>query len=439
MGLFCIYRLHNLSETGTFGLIILFFLDDGLGHFMNSFFSALRNTTGRNLPSRFNVLKSSALVVLAIGAINSAAMAADLPGTVFVEPPEGMIEDSEGRFFAKLSALAMHRGDNPNVFLAGENAAANRDSINSLNGNQLSNGWSPGFELVVGANDVKETSIGKWNVWARGQLIGRWSDDRQLRDGNNGISPFVVNYATPATVFSHGITDTGSMNVDYSSTMWSLDANVEYELENKKTSFFGGLRYIRLEESLDLYASSDDFCFLDFLGRCTIGILGTPANFDLKNQAINNMFGLQIGIDQKLVEDKNGFSLGFQALLGLAANDIETSASGTAPVAMSFPRTWYEYAISGRAEDVKLGLFAEGNISSKYEFNDSISLELGYRALWLQKTAGVVRAIPNLDPTGSTECTGFGCTAVPSGTGGGRIETDDMLLHGGRLGLKVRF
>lgn len=407
---------------------------------MNSFLGALRNTTACNLLSRLNVLKSPALALLTIGAISSAAIAADLPGTVFVEPPEGMIEDSEGRFFAKLSALAMHRSDNPNTFLAGERAIANQNSFNTLRGSQLSNGWSPGFEFVIGANNIIENSTGKWNIWARGQLIGLWSDDRQIHGRGNSINPFVINYETQAALFSHGIAATGAMDVSYRASMWSLDANVEYELKNQKTSLIGGLRYIRLEENLDLKAGPEDFCFLDFLGRCAIGTLGTPIEFDVKNRATNNMFGFQIGFDQKLIEDHSGFFLNFQGLVGLAANDITTSANGAIPYATGFPREWFEYQIEGEANDLVVGLFAEGNISSKYEINDAISIELGYRALWLQKTAGVIQAIPNLDPTGTSTCdAAFGCGGVASGTGGGDVETDDMLLHGGRLGLKIRF
>lgn len=406
---------------------------------MTSILSAPRRTALGRFFSNFSLLKSTTLALLTAASLSASSHAADLPDAIFFDPPEGMLEDSEGRFFAKLSALAMHRAENPNVFLAGENVAADRNSINSLSGSQLSNGWTPGVELIVGVNDIMENTDGRWNFWGRGQLIGLWSDDRQISGGGEPINPFVIDYATQAALFSHGITNTGTMDVNYSSAMWSVDANIEYELDNQTTRLIGGLRYIRLEEELNLHAGAEDFCFLDFLGRCATGTLGTPVDFDVNNRAVNNMFGLQMGIDQKIVEDNNGFFLNLQALVGLAANNIKTSAVGTIPFASGFPRGWFEYQVEGKADDLKIGLFAEGNISSKYEINDAISIELGYRALWLQKTAGVVDAIANLDPTGTSTCTGFGCGSVPSGTGGGRVETDQMLLHGGRLGLKVRF
>lgn len=386
---------------------------------MNSFLSALRDTTACDLLSRFNILKSSTLAVLIIGAISSAAMAADLPGTVFVEPPEGMIEDSEGRFFAKLSALAMHRADNPNVLLVSSNLGT-PTAASEIRGGELNNGWSAGGELVVGLNDIWENGdAGNWNIWARGQLIGNWSSSAtaDITPENATVpGPVTIHYLTNISTFSHRLSQ---VRADYSSDMWSADLNIEKEFGDR-TKLIAGLRYIDIKERLDLRDGLGDGCIRNFLGFC-VPIANANNLLDIKNLAENKFYGVQIGIDQNIIDRDNRFSVNVQGIVGLAMNFMKTSANGAL-----FPP--FVSSFDAEADAAELGLFVEGNLSASYNVTDDISLDLGYRALWLQKTAGVVRAIPNLDPA-----PGFLASEAS------RIETDDMLLHGGRLGLKVRF
>lgn len=390
---------------------------------MNSFFRALRNTTACNLLSRFNVLKSPALALLTIGAISSAAIAADLPGTVFVEPPEGMIEDSEGRFFAKLSALAMHRSDNPNVLLVSSNLGT-PTTASEIRGGQLDNGWAAGGELILGINDIFENGDnGNWNIWGRGQLIGQWSDSQTAQ-----ITPQNNTTLGNATIHYLNVLSTQGFRAEeiaasYESIIWSLDLNLEKEL-NTQTTVFGGLRYFHIDEKLTLDAGSGDTQLCNFLAQC--GAVPASGQLGIVNRANNQIYGLQLGISHELyVDDSNRLKIEGQALAGMALNFMETSASGG--FANSNPINPFTSVVAS-ADAMEFSMFAEGNLAARYEVTDSISLDLGYRALWIQKTAGVVRAIPNLDPAPAFN------TDEAS-----RIETDDMLLHGGRLGLKIRF
>lgn len=384
---------------------------------MNFLSSALR------LSNLHASLTFSALAFLVIGATNNSAYSADLQGTVFVEPPAGIVEDSEGRFFAKFSALAMHRADNPNVLLVSSRQGA-LTGESSIQGGELKNGWSPGGELVLGFTNIFGSAYSRnWDVWARGQLIGQWSDSETAQ-----ITPQDATTLGGATI--HYLNDLSTQGyrseeilASYDSVIWSLDLNLETDL-NTQTSLFGGLKYFHIDEKLTLDAGSGSTELCNFLAQCS----PVPASgeLDIVNRANNRIYGLQLGITHDFfVDDSDRFKIEGQALAGVALNFMETSARGGFDNGTLFnPVT----SVVASADAMELSLFAEGNLSASYDVTDNISLDLGYRALWLQKTAGVVRAIPNLDPAPA-----FNTTEAS------RIETDDMLLHGGRLGLKIRF
>lgn len=388
---------------------------------MNFFLSALRRTAHGCFFSNSSILKGTTLTLLTAASLSTAAHAADLPDAIFFDPPEGMAQDSEGRFFAKLSALAMHRAENPNVLLVSSDFGT-PTAASEIRGHDLSNGWAAGAELIVGLNDVWENGdAGNWNIWARGQLIGNWSSSAHA-----DITPesptipgsVTLGYLNNIPTFAHRMS---TITADYSSDIWSVDLNLEKQV-SRKTKLLAGLRYINIKEELRLRDGLGDGCIRNFLGFCT-PIANADELLDIVNRADNKMYGAQIGVDQKLIENENGFAIGVQGILGVAINDMKTSARG------GFRSSAFSLTtINAEAQSRELSLFAEGNLSASYEVTDNILLDLGYRALWLQETAGVVRAIPNLDPTP-------GSMAAEAS----RVQTDDMLLHGGRLGLKVRF
>ncbi|MEP2758191.1 MAG: BBP7 family outer membrane beta-barrel protein [Hyphomicrobiales bacterium] len=392
---------------------------------MNSFLSALRNKIACYLlPKLKSVLAMTAAAGGLIVAIDGSTLAADLPGTVFVDTPDGITEDDEGRFFARLSALAMHRANNPSPLLVSSSTGPLTNAT-SLQGSELKNGWSPGGELILGINDVFENSAnGNWNLWGRGQLLGLWSDSVTTQITPNALSlgAAIFHYLNPV---STGDFRAEQIRADYQSIFWSLDLNLEKELNNQ-TTIVGGLRYFNINETLSLDAGTGNTELCNFLGQCT----AVPASgaLDVVNRASNQIYGLQLGISHDLYNsDSNRFAINLQALGGIALSVLKTSVDGGFGNRNFFPPNVTD--VSAEAKAKEFGFFAEGDLSASYYLSDQISLNLGYRALWIQHTAGVVRAIPNLNPLPGTFINNEAS----------RVETDSMLLHGGRLGLKVRF
>jgi hypothetical protein len=170
--------------------------------------------------------------------------------------------------------------------------------------------------------------------------------------------------------------------------LYSAEANGRLALSSRLT-LLAGFRWLQLNDALQGTLSPADRtqptwknnctasnCTLIDVGNAQLGPAApTYAPFWATNTA-NNLYGVQIGVDGKIVE-LGRFSVNGQIKIGLFDNSAEQSTG------VSLEKVVYPVgATADRAAFV-----SEAGLQLKYQVRDGLALKAGYELLWLDGVA----------------------------------------------------
>jgi len=176
--------------------------------------------------------------------------------------------------------------------------------------------------------------------------------------------------------------------------LYNAEANGRFDLSNRVT-VLAGFRWLQLNDNLqgtltpaDLTAPTWKQC------NCTIFQItpGGPAgNYPpfWNTSTTNNLYGVQIGADAKLLEFGH-FSVDGTIKTGLFDNNAEQS-TGVSMKKMVFP---------SQAATNHAAFVAEADVQLKYQVNKELALKVGYKVLWLD---GVALAPGQIKETSTTQ------------------------------------
>jgi hypothetical protein len=150
------------------------------------------------------------------------------------------------------------------------------------------------------------------------------------------------------------------MEWDYASRLYNAEVNVRWN-RGRRVTLLAGFRWVNLSEDLE-------------------GILLPPTPHGTGSfwyaQTKNNLYGLQLGMDVKLLE-RNRFSIGGVLKAGLFDDHVEE----TATVRME------RIQFGESASTNHLAFLGEVGVRCTYRVTPRLSLKAGYEAIWLQGVA----------------------------------------------------
>ena len=215
-----------------------------------------------------------------------------------------------------------------------------------------------------------------------------------------------------------------SMTWDYSTELYNTEISAQKKFSNRIT-ILAGFRWLQLHENrqgtnppADIFKptwkDTNPLYTLQDVALITTGASapGYPPFWD--TSTTNNLYGLQIGADAKLLE-RGRFCLNGLIKLGGYWNHASESTG------VSIAKVVYN---SGAASN-RPAFVSEAGLQCKYQLTGGITLKLGYEALWL---AGVALAPGQIQKTFTTPVSALG---VNSGS--------HVLFHGGTAGLEFSF
>ncbi len=212
--------------------------------------------------------------------------------------------------------------------------------------------------------------------------------------GNNGLFG-------PTTIFGQA---------DRELDFYSFEANVTHDLTSMPITLFGGLRYIHIGDDLDLLAFTPN--------------LGGGSNRALINVS-NDLIGAQIGIEAEVIYNPNGpWSLDVLAAIGYYHNSIDASVGGSGLV-LGTPAAGPIVATAAQSSSSST-FGVELGVEGGYQFNENMSLNMGYNLIYFDKIASSTRTLASVN------------TGVPPVfvTGPG---FEDALYHGLTLDFTYKF
>jgi hypothetical protein len=170
--------------------------------------------------------------------------------------------------------------------------------------------------------------------------------------------------------------------------LYSAEVNGRLALSSRVT-VLAGFRWLQLNDTLQGTLSPADRtvptwknncdinnCTLKDVAQAPLGPLTNPYPPFWTTNTANNLYGLQIGIDGKLLEFGR-FSVDGQIKIGLFDNNAEQAT------AVSLKKV--VYPVSATANNAALA--AEAALHLKYQLMDGLALKAGYEALWLNGVA----------------------------------------------------
>ncbi len=236
-----------------------------------------------------------------------------------------------------------------------------------------------------------------------------------------GFSPALggVSVSSEATTFR-----SYELRLSYRSQPDCEDGNQECMCPDKSSSecesrwnVFVGPRYFEFGEGQNI--EMEAFALSVFGGVDAL----TYSYFNLGASAFNEIYGLQIGGEYKLLKNyKDRLDLEIGGRIGFGINNIKAGIRGLGVQFATSPLVSYGGDASGQVNT----LFGQLDISASLDLTQNIEISAGYRGLWLENVATLGAQYENLD-------------VATGGGGGGEIAVDDMLMHMGRLGLKLTF
>jgi hypothetical protein len=291
-------------------------------------------------------------------------------------------------------------------------------ALKSTNFNQ---GFSPGFRLGltyhVNSNCDLESSFFRISDWDSTRSIGP----------DNPLNWLVMK--APGGFFQTQDFSYQSMRWDYSTELYNAELNVRNKFSNRIT-LLAGFRWLQLNENLqgtipppdrilDTWKSNPNNNLFDVArieNQPGIPAPAYPPFWDTSTR--NNLYGLQIGADWKLLELKH-FSVNGLLKVGGYWNHASES-TGVSIEKVVHP--------SGASID-HAAFVGEAGLQCKYKVTSGITLKLGYEALWL---AGVALAPGQIQETYNT-------FAPVSVTALGVNSGSNVFFHGATVGLELLF
>ena len=252
----------------------------------------------------------------------------------------------------------------------------------TVNADQFDFDWETGLDASVSLRLAEG-----WNLEYRGLFPHEFECFFDVATGGGGAYLFdpPVPYAA------------AELSFDYTSEMTSHEANLRYQL-NDTWGLLAGARFIDLSE--DVY---------------TIRTIGAPV-FAVGWGADNKMKGGQIGIEGAWSSGNFGLDVAVKA--GLFHNSIETYADVEQPVGTNaYPRA------TGSFNEHSYSI--EGSIETRYHLTQNASIYAGYQFLFLDQVALAPGQIRHADIVNTSEI--------------GGVELSDILYHGVKFGLVVKF
>lgn len=155
---------------------------------------------------------------------------------------------------------------------------------------------------------------------------------------------------------------------------------------------------------------------------------GTYSYFGLELAGLNKIYGLQIGGEYKLLKNHwDRVDLSLAGRVGYGVNNVVGGASGLGVQFSSGTAADPVSSYGGGGKD-KIGtLFGQLDVSLSVDLTKNIELSGGYRGLWIEKTVSAAGVFSSIDVTQG------------GSVSEGNVQTEDMLLHMGRIGLNVSF
>ncbi len=289
-------------------------------------------------------------------------------------------------FEGEAAALYMTRADRD----SNANALVKQGPNNIFTNGDVDLDWQLGAEARFGARD------GMWGVEVGGFFLGKETNSATFA-GNNASLQMQTTPTTYPLGAGMPLTATNSARIR------GINANVTFTPISTVTLFIGP-RFIRLNESFDLFANFD-------AGPFERDILHTR----------NNMFGGQIGARTNIF-DLLGVSLGGLTLDGdLAVSLLRNKIKTNFGVNVSGVQA---QRISATATDISLGF--DLGVDLGYEITQGVKVFAGYNLMYLRDVA---KAADQVRSTGI-----YNALALTLG-----IRTDDILYHGFRAGIKIAF
>jgi hypothetical protein len=290
----------------------------------------------------------------------------------------------------------------------------------ALSSTDLNQGFAPGFKLGVTYH-----TDAKYDVELSFFRISGWDATRSIGPDN----PLNWLVMRAPGFFQTQDFSYQSMTWNYSTELYNAEFNVRYNF-SKRITVLGGFRWLQLNENLQgtipprdrtlpIWKFDPNLNLLEVARLEKLG--GIPATKVFppfwNTRTINNLYGLQIGAEGKLVK-RGGFSLDGLVKIGGYVNHASAS-TGVSLAKVVHPT----YARTDHAAFV-----GEAGLLSKYQFPMGLALKLGYQALWLNGVALAPGQIQETYETGPAAITGHGVNCKSG-----------VLLHGVTAGLEYSF
>ena len=192
--------------------------------------------------------------------------------------------------------------------------------------------------------------------------IGGWNDRQSVGPTPND---FLVMKAPGGFVQTQDDFATQRMAWDYASQLYNAEVNVRWRPWDRLT-LLAGFRWVNLTEDL----------------QGTLPPQRTVPFWD--TQTKNNLYGLQIGAEGKLLE-RGRFSIGCVGKAGLYDDHAEEATTVSIYRLLFGDSAWTDHA----------AFVGEIGVQCKYELTQRLSLRAGYEAIWLQGIAVAPGQIPD--------------------------------------------
>jgi hypothetical protein len=312
-------------------------------------------------------------------------MAADLP----VKAPPAVAPVFVG--YLEISGLAMTRtkaNSNPLYSTGGAPGSGNL-----LNSGDLDYGWTGGAEVRAGGRWAGSA----WGVEIAGQWLQQFKDERtSIVTGAAGA----VIQTNPITTY--GIAAGGRFDATATSGIASLEGNITWWNAYRGVIFLAGVRYIRLHESLGVRGFTPAGGFIE------------SNDWDSTNSLIGGQVGLRVDFLDFFGHTAGPWLFDGHVRGGVFYNEI-TNDMGRSGVQL--------FHVKGN----ETAYVVQGGANIGYRFSPNVAIVAGYEAMWL---SGVALAPNQVNVTPNFNC--GPCT----GTIG--IRTEDLLIHGVKVGLRIR-
>jgi hypothetical protein len=307
------------------------------------------------------------------------------------------------------------------TWLATQTAAAS--AVESFNANQFWQGVSAGPKVSVTYHDESGFGVefSYFNIFTQSatKTVGP--------TGPSNTADWLVMYA-PGTFWQTQDFPYQGMAWKDATNLYNAEANGQLDLSPRVT-LLGGLRWLQLNDELQgtltpLDRGEPTWKYDDLsLSQVQNPPLSTPTVVNppfWTTRTVNNLFGVQIGVDGKLWE------LGRLSLDGqIKAGVFDNNARQTTAVSMA------KQLYTAQATTNAAAFVSEAALQAKYQLTKGLAFKLGYEALWLD---GVALAPGQIRETYTTTT-----TTPPSVRALGVNSGSNVLFQGVTAGLEASF